>query len=121
MLLLLDLIDDKLLESLRFVWGSKLSVTDFLKGILAPLPIFFVFLVGMAHLDVSGHVTLDRAKSCRAKHLEESNQTLSGLQELGGSYSIVLAGIDGHIDEALLEGVEKGAISGDLRGCHDEG
>lgn len=50
---------------------------------------------------------------------KDSGQGLSGVEELGGSDSIVLLGVDGDIDERLLEGLDDGTTGRNDGGRHD--
>lgn len=54
------------------------------------------------YLDVAGHIRLDRLESRRAQHIEQIGQGLGSLQELGGSNSIALGGVDWDVGEAFF-------------------
>lgn len=44
---------------------------------------------------------------------ENSCQALGGVEELGGANGIVLVGVNGHVLEGGLEGLDNGAAGGD--------
>ena len=102
---------------------------------------------GATHLDIAQHVVLDRGEGDGAEDIwqegrgtrsvkqvryrfrapalgvptEHGGQSLGGLEEVGGGDGIVLGGVDGDVNERLLEGVEVSASGGDhCYCCHDE-
>ena len=50
---------------------------------------------------------------------KDAGQGLGGIEELGGGNGVVIVGVDGDVDEALLEGVDNGAAGGDRGSRHD--
>lgn len=54
-----------------------------------------------------------------AGQTEDGSQRLGGIEELGGGDGILVVGIDGHVSEGLLEGVQQGAAGWERRGRHD--
>lgn len=57
----------------------------------------------------------------RSLDTKDAGQGLGGIEELGSGNGIVIVGVDGDVDEALLEGVDNGAAGGDRGSRHDGG
>lgn len=53
------------------------------------------------------------------KHTEHGRQRLSGLEELGGGDGIVVGGVDWHVREGALEGVDN-STTGGVSSSHDD-
>lgn len=57
----------------------------------------------------------------RAARTEDGSQGLGGIEELCGGDGILVVGVNRHVSEGLLEGIQQGTAGWERRGRHGSG